>query len=50
MKQTFLKRFPFLAAVSATVAFGASARQPERGYRGFAEWSNRYARRFMATQ
>lgn len=41
MKQTFLKRYLLFSAALAAVALGASARQPERGYRGFVDWSNR---------
>lgn len=43
MNRQLLKRPLLLIAAIATVAFNASSRQPERGYRGFVEWSNRYA-------
>ena len=36
MKRTF-----FLSALFAVTVFGATARQPERGYRGFVDWTNR---------
>ncbi|MDE6381202.1 MAG: hypothetical protein K2L11_12085 [Muribaculaceae bacterium] len=37
-----MKRAFILSAAIAIAVFSASARQPERGYRGFVDWSNRY--------
>ncbi|MDE5796601.1 MAG: outer membrane beta-barrel protein [Muribaculaceae bacterium] len=37
-----MKRFLILMLAAAAAAFGAKARQPETGYRGFIEWSNDY--------
>ena len=39
-----MKRAFILSAAIALAVFSASARQPERGYRGFVDWSNRYSR------
>ena len=41
MKRQLLKRSLLLSAAVAAIALSGSARQPERGYRGFAEWTNR---------
>ena len=41
MKQTLLKRSLLLSAAITTVALSASARQPERGYRGFVDLTSR---------
>ena len=41
MKRQLLKRSLLLSAAVATAAFSGSARQPERGYRGFVDWTNR---------
>lgn len=35
-----MKRYLILLLVALAVSTGAAARQPERGYRGFVEWSN----------
>lgn len=37
-----MKRFLISMLAATAVAFGAKARQPETGYRGFIEWSNDY--------
>ena len=37
-----MKRFLISMLAATAVAFGAKARQPESGYRGFIEWSNDY--------
>lgn len=41
MKRQLLKRSLLLSAAVATATLSGYARQPERGYRGFAEWTNR---------
>ena len=45
MKQTLLKRSLLLSAAITTVAISASARQPERGYRGFVDLTSRIRHR-----
>lgn len=39
-----MNRLFIIIIALASVAIGASARQPQRGYRGFFEWSNDYRR------
>lgn len=41
MKRQLLKRFLLLSAAVATVALSGFSRQPEQGYRGFVDWTNR---------
>ena len=41
MKRQLLKRFLLLSAVVATAAFSGFSCRPERGYRGFVDWTNR---------
>lgn len=49
MKRQFLKRASILAAAITLTSVCGSARQPERGYRGFAEWTNRIYHTYYAS-
>ena len=41
MKRQLFKRFLLFSIAIATAFFSGFARQPERGYRGFVDWTNR---------
>lgn len=41
MKRQLFKRFLLISAAVATASYNGFARQPEAGYRGFVDWTNR---------